>query len=104
MKALKKLSKASVKRRKKELKALKKSSGAGRRSPAVAFAESVRGIIYLILGVSLVVSLILSQEGYIITLEDIVGSLFFAGLGKIILAVVALAFVIYGLKHLGAIR
>ncbi len=73
-------------------------------SPAVRFADWVRGILYVVLGASLVVALILGQKGAIISLDDIVNSLFAAWTGKIILALIALALVIYGLKHLRVVR
>ncbi len=73
-------------------------------SAGVRFAEVVRGILYVILGGSLVIALILGQQGAIISLDDIVKSLFAAWAGKIVLGVIALALVIYGLKHLRVVR
>ena len=56
--ALKKLGKSLAKGYKKKAKALKHAPHE-QKSSAVKFAESVRGIIYLILGVSLIIALIL---------------------------------------------
>ncbi len=111
---LKKRLKAEVKKAKKlakaEVKAAEPSGpalaapAAQPPSPAVRFADWVRGILYVVLGASLVVALILGQKGAIISLDDIVNSLFAAWTGKIILALIALALVIYGLKHLRVVR
>ncbi len=73
-------------------------------SHAVRFAEGVRGIIYVIFAASLLLAIILGQRGVIVTLEDIIGSLFLASIGKIILVIVALALFIYGLKHLHLVK
>jgi len=102
-KAQKKLQKAKVKAEKKAACRSGSQTPAEGSSAAVRFAETVRGILYLILAVSLVIAIILSDEGYIITLEDIFKSLALALVGKIILLVIAAAFFIYGLKHLRAV-
>jgi hypothetical protein len=73
-------------------------------SPAVRYAESVRGILYLVVGASLVVALILGQRGVILSLDDIIDSLFAAVAGKAVLALIGLALLIYGLKHLRLVR
>ena len=73
-------------------------------SPAVRFAESVRGILYVLLGTSLVIALILGQRGVIVSLDDLIDSLFAARAGKVVLTVLAIALTIYGLKHLRIIR
>ena len=73
-------------------------------SPAVRFAESVRGVLYVVLGASLVVALVLGQQGAILSLDDIIANLFAATAGKVVLAVIGLAFLIYGLKHLRLVR
>ncbi len=73
-------------------------------SSAVRFAESVKGIIYLILSISLFVAIILGQRGMIITLDDIIGSLILATTGKVILIVIAAALLIYGLKQLRLVK
>jgi hypothetical protein len=106
----KKRLKAAVKLEKKRAKAALRTGeppeppgGAGS-SPAVRFAEVVRGILYLVLGASLVVALILGQQGVILSLDDVIDSLFAAGAGKVVLGLIALALVIYGLKHLRLVR
>ena len=73
-------------------------------SPAVRYAEVVRGILYLITGLSLFVALLLGQRGAIISLNDVIDSLFVARSGKIVLVLVAAALAIYGMKHLRFIR
>ena len=73
-------------------------------STGVRFAELVRGVLYVVLGGSLIVALILGQRGAILSFDDIVENLFAAWTGKVILAVIALGFVIYGLKHLRIVR
>ncbi|MHC4414592.1 MAG: DUF1206 domain-containing protein [Planctomycetota bacterium] len=125
--AVKKLLKAQAKRAKKQAKAALKAATAqppaesstppagptstapeppsvAGSSPGVRFAESVRGIIYIVGGASLVVALILGHRGTILSLDDIIDSLFAARAGKIILSLIALALVIYGLKHLRVVR
>jgi hypothetical protein len=97
------MGKAMKKYLKARAKALKKSRRE-MKSRVVRFSEGVKGIIYLILAVSLAVALVLSDAGKIITLEDIVGNLFAAFIGKVILVIIAIAFLIYGLKHLGLVR
>jgi hypothetical protein len=103
-KADKKRIKAEYKLRKKELKAGSKGgvirSKPARTSGFVRFAEGVRGIIYIILGVSLALAIILGQTGVIITLDDIVRNLFVAIAGKVVLGIIAIALVIYGFKNL----
>jgi len=102
----KKLAKAHIKQAKAAAKqgVAEQQTRADQPSTAVRFAETVRGILYLILSVSLVVAIILSNEGYIVTLEDIFKSLVVAWIGKIVLVVVAAAMFIYGLKHLRAVK
>ena len=73
-------------------------------SPAVRFAELVRGVLYVVLGASLVVALVLGQQGAILSLDDIIANLFAATAGKVVLAVIGLALLIYGLKHLRLVR
>ena len=107
----KKRLKGELKRAKKERKAELKQTQAGgggpesrRASPAVVYAEAARGVLYLLLGASLIAALVLGQRGVIISFEDIVDSLFAATAGKVVLGLIALAFVIYGLKHLRVVR
>ena len=73
-------------------------------SSSVRFAEAVRGILFLVFAVSLIVAVILSQTGYVITTNDIINGLISHIAGRIILAVIAVAFFIYGLKYLRAIK
>jgi hypothetical protein len=50
------------------------------------------------------VALVLGQQGAILSLDDIIANLFAATAGKVVLAVIALALLIYGLKHLRLVR
>jgi len=111
----KKQLKAELKREKKEAKAEIKravipaptaptSGGSDRPSPGVRYAEIVRGGLYLLLGASLALALVLGQRGVIVSLEDIIDGLFAAWAGKIVLALIAVALIIYGLKHLRIVR
>jgi hypothetical protein len=110
--SLKKQRKAEAKRAKKAVKAEVKARKAGappagtesRPSPAVRYAELVRGLLYVVLGVSLAGALLLGQRGAIMSLDDIIDSLFAARAGKVVLALIALALFIYGLKHLRVVR
>jgi uncharacterized membrane protein YdbT with pleckstrin-like domain len=109
-KEAKKRARAEVKRAKSEVASgaapeAKRSQPAGPGpSPAVRFAESVRGVLYVVLGASLAVALVLGQQGAILSLDDIIANLFAATAGKVVLAVIALAILIYGLKHLRLVR
>ena len=113
-KSEKKRWKAEVKRQKKLTKAQRKQpliplddkspSSEQSPSPAVRFAESMRGIIYIIFAVSLLAALALGQKNIIISLDDIIQHLLLANLGKVILAVIALSLFIYGLKHLRLVK
>jgi len=119
-KQLKDQAKIGKKREKAQLKARKKAEKLQTRRPpeqshqnqpaeveasaAVKFAETVRGILYLILSVSMAIAVLLSNQGYIMTLEDIFQSSILARLGKLILIVIAIALFIYGLKKLRAVK
>jgi len=96
------------KRLKAEAKVRKKEAKYGGRvekvSKAVKFAEGVKGVIYLIVAVSLILALVLSNEGYIFRLEDVIGSLMGVFLGKVIIVVLGIAFFIYGLKKMGLVK
>jgi hypothetical protein len=70
----------------------------------VRFAEGVKGIIYLILAVSLIFAIILGQTGVIITLDDIIENLIVAQIGKVVLAIIAIALLIYGFKNLRILK
>lgn len=102
--------KIEKKRIKAELKASKKSThtdvqiSSQKPSNIVKFADGVKGIIYLIFGISLIAAIFLGEQGMVITIEDIIGSLILATAGKIILTVLALALLVYGLKQLRIVR
>jgi hypothetical protein len=105
-KADKKRAKAQVKRDKTFL-----SNGEGSRksviekpSPMIHFAEIIKGIIYLVFALSLFVAVLLGQRGVIITLDDIIDSFLLASLGKFALIIIALGFLIYGLKNLRLVK
>jgi len=118
-KALAKAAKKQAKAEKKRLKALAKAAGQATQptlhkatvehrhdepSAAVRFAETVRGVLFLILSVSMMIAAVLSNKGYIVKLEDIVDSLLLVWIGRVGIAVIAAAFFIYGLKSLRAIK
>jgi len=106
-KVAKKQAKAQAKRLKKEAKARGADAPVDtneRPSAAVRFAEVVRGVLFLILSVSLIVAAVLANKGYIVKLEDVVDSLLLVWAGRVGVAVIATAFFIYGLKSLRAIR
>lgn len=96
--------KLEKKRAKAQIKALKKggaaADAASEPSPAVRYAEAVRGVLYVVTALSLFVALVLGQQGAIVSLDDVIESLFVARTGKIILALIGAALLIYGLKHL----
>lgn len=97
----KKRLKTEQKLRKKEIKAsAQKSSSGENKSSIVKFAEGIRGIIYIVSGVSLAIVIILGQSGAFITMNDIIENLMLATLGKFILIIIAFALIIYGLKNL----
>ncbi|NIP87403.1 MAG: DUF1206 domain-containing protein, partial [Planctomycetales bacterium] len=66
--------------------------------------EFVRGCLYLLLGGSLIVALVLGHRGAILSLDDVIDSLFAAWAGKVVLALIGLALLLYGLKYLRLIR
>ncbi|MCP4707536.1 MAG: DUF1206 domain-containing protein [Planctomycetes bacterium] len=73
-------------------------------SPALRFAEAVRGIIYLIFSVSLIFAVILRERGALVSLDKIIENLLVIRIGQIALVVIALALFIYGLKHLRLVK
>lgn len=77
-----------------------KSSSGERKSSLVKFAEGIRGGIYIVSGISLAIVIILGQSGAFITMNDIIGNMMLATLGKFILIIIAFALIIYGLKNL----
>ena len=105
----KKSIKAEEKRQKKEAKQKAKVEKGEmhhslKSSRAVKFAEAIKGILYLILAVSLLLAIILGQSGVIITLDDIINNLILAWTGKVVLVILAGAFIIYGLQQLKIIK
>jgi hypothetical protein len=104
----KKDDKARAKREKKvakaESKVQKKEAAPGGPSPAVRYAEFVRGCLYVLMGASLIVALALGQRGAIISLDDVIDSLFAASAGKVVLVLIGLALLLYGFKYLRLIR
>ncbi|MFH1546638.1 MAG: hypothetical protein ABIE14_04635 [Patescibacteria group bacterium] len=73
-------------------------------SPALRFAEAVRGILYLIGSASLILAVMLQERGVWLTLDEIVESLMVIRIGQFALIVIALALFIYGLKHIRLVR
>ncbi|MCF7958802.1 MAG: hypothetical protein K9M57_10175 [Phycisphaerae bacterium] len=73
-------------------------------SKMVLFAEAVRGILFIIFAVSLLIAILLSHKGIILTTNQIIALCLDTIIGKIILSVIALATFIYGLKCLRAIK
>ncbi len=100
-KEVKKKIKAEQKLRKKEIKVSAQNVSSGQsKSLLVQFAEGIRGIIYIVSGVSLAIVIILGQTGAFITMNDIIENLMLATLGKFILIIIAFALIIYGFKNL----
>ena len=105
----KKHDKTQAKREKKaakaEIKADKNAATASSgSSPAVRYAEFVRGCLFVLTGGSLLVALVLGQRGAIMSLDDVIESLFAASAGKVVLALIALGLLLYGFKYLRLIR
>ncbi len=109
----KKLEKLQLKREKKKAKLSAKADkpsssttadAAPATSSAVRYAEAVRGCLYVLSGASLIVAIALGQRGAMLSLDDIIENLFAASAGKVVLALIGLALLLYGLKHLRLIR
>jgi small neutral amino acid transporter SnatA (MarC family) len=86
---------------------LQRESGADQTTPpslSVRFAESIRGILYIILALSIITAVIMEQSGMILTIEDIIGSLIIARLGKVLILIISVALFIYGLKNLRLLK
>ena len=96
--------KRAKKQAKAELKASKQKVATSGSSAAVRYAEFVRGCLSVLMGASLIVALVLGQRGAIISLDDVIESLFAALAGKLVLALIALGMLIYGFKYLRIIR
>jgi len=73
-------------------------------SPAVRFAEGVRGILYITGSISLVLAAVLQERGVWLSLSDIVDDLLVIRAGQILLIIIALALFIYGLKHIRLVK
>jgi hypothetical protein len=73
-------------------------------SPAVRFAEAVRGVIYLIFAVSLILAVILREKGMLVSLDKIIENLIIIRIGQVVLVVIALSLFIYGLKPLRLVK
>ena len=71
---------------------------------AIIFAETVRGILYVILSASIVVAILFDQKSFIVTVDEIVTNLLVISSGKFILIIIALALFIFGLKNLRILR
>jgi len=80
------------------------AEGAGGSSRLVRFAEGVRGVLFLIFAVSLVIAILLPDIGQTLGMFDIIDKLIGHWAGKGVLVVIATAFFIYGLKYLRAIK
>ena len=101
----KKRIKAEQKLQKKTIKAeASNTEASSSKSGLVKFAESIRGIIYIITGASIAVVLILGQTGAFITMSDIIENLMLATIGKFVLVVIAGALIIYGLKNIQLLK
>ncbi|MHC5009491.1 MAG: DUF1206 domain-containing protein [Planctomycetota bacterium] len=73
-------------------------------SLGVRFADKVRGILYLLLGGSILLAIVLGQRNVVVGLDDLLDSLFLATAGKIVLGLIGVALAIYGLKKVGIVR
>ena len=112
MTSQKKLDKLQLKRDKKKAKLAAKSHKGQQPSSdqpksashAVRYAEFVRGCLYVLSGASLIVALVLGQRGAMVSLDDIIDSLFAAWAGKAILALIGVAMLLYGAKYLRLIK
>ncbi|MCH9021479.1 MAG: DUF1206 domain-containing protein, partial [Planctomycetes bacterium] len=80
------------------------TKGTSGSSRLVRFAEGVRGVLFLIFAVSLVIAIVLPDIGQTLGMSEIIGKLIGHWIGKGVLVVIAAAFFIYGLKYLRAIK
>ena len=80
------------------------TEGTGGSSRLVRFAEGVRGVLFLIFAVSLVIAILLPDIGQTLGMSEIISKLIGHWAGKGVLVVIAVAFFIYGLKYLRAIK
>ena len=70
----------------------------------VRFAESIKGILYIVIAVSIFAAVIMGQSGLILTLEEIIDSLIIARVGKALIVIIAVALFLYGLKNLRILK
>ena len=117
---LKAMSDTEKKRKKAEAKALKKklkyeqklakkneqtqAAQTEKTARPLLFAEYVKGILYLIFSVSLIVAILTSGRIQALTTSEIVRICIATITGKIILVIIATALFIYGLKHLKVVK
>lgn len=73
-------------------------------SVGVRIADAVKGLIYLVFATTLLAAVLLGETGLIVTLDDIIGNLFAAIAGKVVIAFIALALFVYGLKNLKIVK
>lgn len=70
----------------------------------MGFVESIPGIVYIIIGLSIAVVILLGQSGTFITMEDIIENSLIASIGKFVLIVISGALIIYGFKNLRILK
>ena len=70
----------------------------------VRFAESIKGILYIVIAVSIFAAVIMGQSGLILTLEEIIDNLIVARVGKALIVIIAVALFLYGLKNLRILK
>ncbi len=102
-KTIKKLCKKSKKTVKKGIKSIKKGKVniPSEPQPAIIrFSECIKGILYLILSVSIILAVIIGESGIIIQTKDLIENLFVLWIGRVIIVIIALGFFGYGLKQL----
>ena len=80
LKREKKAAKAAVKMEKREGAVLVAEPGA---SPAVRYAELVRGVLLIVTGSSLMAALALGQQGMVVSLDDVIENLFAVRAGQV---------------------
>lgn len=73
-------------------------------SPALRFAEGVKGLLYLVTSASLVLAVVLQERGMWLELSEIVENLMLLRAGQFVLIIIALALFIYGLKQIRLVK
>jgi hypothetical protein len=107
LEAEKKLIEARSKAEKKRMESQRlqpASTPKAKSSPALRFAEAVRGALYVITSASLILAVVLQEKGVWLQLNDVVEDLMVMRLGQVVLIVIALALFIYGLKHIRLVK